>query len=126
MSKRIQVGNLSDSVDDRALAALFAQYGEVRWATVATHSDTGKNTGVGFVEMENDQEGNAAIAALSGREHEGRVLSVCWSRPAPKRANSGRKKSVPLRGRHEWQLNATIGPEAGGFGDRGGKDSRGD
>jgi cold-inducible RNA-binding protein len=126
MTKRIQIGNLSDSMDDRALETLFATFGQVRWASVATHSDTGRTTGVGFVEMENDQEGDAAVAGLSGREHEGRVLSVCWSGPGPKRAISGRRRPAPVRGRHERQPDAARGPRPGGFGDRSGKNCRGD
>ena len=35
--------------------------------------------GVGMVEMESEDDGDAAITALHHREHVGRVLSVCWS-----------------------------------------------
>ena len=84
MRRRIQVGNLGDSVDDHALAALFAPHGKVRYANVATHFDTGHTTGVGFVEMERHQDGDAAITALSGSTHCGKVISVCWSGPQKK------------------------------------------
>jgi len=83
MSKTIQAGNLGDFMDDRHLARLFAPYGDVRSAKVSTHFGTGQNTGVGFVEMVNDDDGESAIAALHGRTHGDRVLSVCWSNPSP-------------------------------------------
>jgi len=79
MSKTIQIGNLGDFMDDRHLARLFAPYGDVHSANMSIHPGTGHNTGVGFVEMVNDEEGESAIAALHGRSHDGRVLSVCWS-----------------------------------------------
>jgi RNA recognition motif-containing protein len=82
MSKTIQIGNLGDFMDGRHLARLFAPFGEVHSANVSTHYTTGQNTGVGFVEMVNDDEGEAAIAALHGRAHGDRVLSVIWSQPA--------------------------------------------
>lgn len=82
MSKTIQIGNLGDFMDDRHLARLFAPFGAVHSANVSTHFTTGQNTGVGFVEMVNDDEGEAAIAALHGRANGDRTLSVVWSQPA--------------------------------------------
>jgi transformer-2 protein len=81
MRTTIQIGNLSNFVDDRALAELFAPHGIVHSAKVSTHFDSGQSTGAGFVEMESGNEGEAAIAALNGRTHCGRILSVCWSEP---------------------------------------------
>ena len=49
---RIQIGNLDQSTEDRTLARLFARYGAVLDAHVATHRETGRSTGVGFVEMD--------------------------------------------------------------------------
>jgi len=81
MGKTIQIGNLPYSVDDRDLARLFAPHGSVHSAKVCVHFDTGLSTGVGFVEMDSDPEGESAIAALNGRPHGGRILAVCWSKP---------------------------------------------
>src|SRR6478672_9295526 len=69
---RIQIGNLDESVEDRTLARLFARHGAVLDARVATHWETGRSTGVGFVEMESDDAGERAIAALNGQLHHGR------------------------------------------------------
>lgn len=81
MRKTIQIGNLPYSVGDRHLARLFAPHGSVHSAKVCIHFDTGLSTGVGFVEMDSDQDGESAIAALNGRPHGGRILAVCWSKP---------------------------------------------
>ena len=78
MPHRIQIGNLGDFMDDRQLARLFAPYGPVLRAKVSTF-ETGENTGVGFVDMANEADGASAIAALHGRLHNDRILSVCWS-----------------------------------------------
>ena len=80
MRKTIQIGNLDYFVEDSDLVWLFAPHGAVYSAKVSTHFSTGHSTGVGFVEMETDQAGESAIAALNGCTHCGRVLAVCWSK----------------------------------------------
>ena len=88
---RIQIGNLDQSVEDRALARLFAPYGAILDAHVATHWETGHSTGVGFVEMASDKAGEAAIAALNGNLHIGRVLTVCGTMHAVEAAPASQK-----------------------------------
>ena len=78
MASTIRIANLGYSMDDRDLARLFAPHGEVYSATISTSSN--QSTGVGFVQMGCDREGEAAIAALNGRSHCGRMLVVCWSK----------------------------------------------
>ncbi|MHC5067446.1 MAG: RNA recognition motif domain-containing protein [Planctomycetota bacterium] len=72
----IFVGNLPWSFADSTLRDLFAAYGQVDRAKVITDRDTGRSRGFGFVEMANDEEANAAIAALNDTEHDGRPLRV--------------------------------------------------
>ena len=43
--------------------------------------DTGRSKGFGFVEMGSDQEAQAAIAAMSGKEFDGRALKVNEAKP---------------------------------------------
>ena len=43
--------------------------------------DTGRSKGFGFVEMGSDQEAQAAIAALNGKDVNGRALTVNEARP---------------------------------------------
>jgi RNA recognition motif-containing protein len=73
MAGLIQVGNSPDSVDNLILQRLFEVHGAVRSAMINRHFETGGSTGVGFVEMESNESGAAAIAALNHREHFG-----CW------------------------------------------------
>ena len=77
MKRLIQVANLPDSVDSLALQRLFELHGDVRSAMVNRHFETGRSTGVGFVEMASEKGRAAAIMALHHREHSGHVLSVC-------------------------------------------------
>ena len=88
---RIQVGNLDQSVKDQTLARLFARHGAVVDAHVATHWETGRSTGVGFVKMESDDAGERAIAALNGQLLHGRVLTVCWTKHAAELAAPDRQ-----------------------------------
>ena len=89
MSKKLYVGNLSYSVDDRELEKLFATHGAVQSASVITDRDTGRSKGFGFVEMTNDQEASAAISALHGKDVDGRSLTVNEARPREERPSGG-------------------------------------
>ena len=81
MAKNLYVGNLSYSVDDDMLRALFEPFGKVDSARATTDRETGKSKGFGFVEMSDDAEAQAAIDALNGKEDRGRVLTVNEARP---------------------------------------------
>jgi len=88
MSKRLYVGNLAYGVRDENLQELFSQFGAVRSAQVISDRESGRSKGFGFVEMENDQEAQAAIDALNGKPHEGRPLTVNEARPREDRGGS--------------------------------------
>jgi RNA recognition motif-containing protein len=81
MGKKIYVGNLAYGVTDSDLEQLFGAHGTVQSAQVIMDRDTGRSKGFGFVEMGSDQEAQAAIAALSGKEVDGRALTVNEARP---------------------------------------------
>ena len=87
MAKNLYVGNLSYSVKDDELQALFAQFGTVSSARVISDRDTGRSKGFGFVEMPNDDEAQAAIDALNGKENNGRPLTVNEAKPREPRGN---------------------------------------
>ena len=89
MAKRIYVGNLSYDVTDSALQQMFEPYGEVRSAQVVMDRDAGRSKGFGFVEMSNDQQAQAAIAALNGKDSGGRSLTVNEARPREDRGGGG-------------------------------------
>jgi RNA recognition motif-containing protein len=78
---KIYVGNLSFSMSESELKAVFSEFGEVSDATLVTDRDTGRPRGFGFVEMRNDQEARSAIAALDGKEVGGRTIKVNEAKP---------------------------------------------
>ena len=81
MGKKIYVGNLSYGISDSDLQQMFEAHGSVQSAQVIMDRDTGRSKGFGFVEMGSDQEAQAAIAALNGKEMDGRTLTVNEARP---------------------------------------------
>src|SRR5271154_22803 len=81
MGRKLYVGNLAYSVNDGDLQQMFAAHGTVQSAQVIMDRDTGRSKGFGFVEMGTDQEAQAAITALNGKEMEGRALTVNEARP---------------------------------------------
>ena len=78
---KIYVGNLSFRATDEDLRAAFEPYGEVVSARVINDRETGRSRGFGFVEMPDDAEAEAAIAALNGQENNGRTLTVNEAKP---------------------------------------------
>ena len=81
MGKRLYVGNLPYSATDDSLRQVFAAHGTVTSIQVIMDRDTGRSKGFGFVEMSTDEEAQAAIAALNGKELDGRALTVNEARP---------------------------------------------
>jgi cold-inducible RNA-binding protein len=89
MGKKLYVGNLSYDVTNDALHEMFAAYGNVQSAQIVMDRDTGRSKGFGFVEMSNDQEAQAAINGLNGKEAGGRSLTVNEARPREDRGGRG-------------------------------------
>jgi RNA recognition motif-containing protein len=85
MSKTLYVGNLSYEVGSSELEQLFTPHGTVKSARIIDDRDTGRSKGFGFVEMENDTEAQAATAALNGKEHGGRKLTINEAKPRENR-----------------------------------------
>lgn len=79
--KKLYVGNLSFDATEDELRQLFEPHGAVESAKLATDRDTGRARGFGFVEMTNNNEAEAAIAALNGSEIAGRAIIVNEARP---------------------------------------------
>jgi len=81
MGRKLYVGNLAYSVTDAMLSEMFSAHGSVQSAQVIMDRDTGRSKGFGFVEMGSDQEAQAAVSALNGKEVDGRSLTVNEARP---------------------------------------------
>ena len=85
----IYVGNLAYKSTDEDLRTLFAQYGEVTSARVVVDRASGRSKGFGFVEMPNEEQAAAAIAALNGHDLDGRPIRVNESQPKPREDRRG-------------------------------------
>ena len=81
--KNIFVGNLSFGATDESVRSLFASHGTVERVNIVTDRDTGQPRGFGFVEMSDDAEAGRAIAALNGKDLDGRALNVNEAHPKP-------------------------------------------
>lgn len=82
----IYVSNLSFSIQDEDLRALFTPYGEVTAAKIISDKFTGKSKGFGFVDMTDDQAGQQAITELDNRTVEGRTIRVAQAKPREERS----------------------------------------
>ncbi len=87
--KKIYVGNFAFNLTEPELRSMFEPYGKVESVTLVTDRDTGRSRGFGFVEMAEDSEASSAIAALNGRESDGRPLTVNEARPKVERGDRG-------------------------------------
>lgn len=76
MATNLFVGNLPFTTGSPELEQLFAAYGTVSRAQVISDRDTGRSRGFGFVEMDNDDEAQAAIEGLDGTDMGGRAIKV--------------------------------------------------
>jgi len=118
VGKKLYVGNLAYSVSNADLEGMFAPFGTVQSVQVIEDRDTGRSKGFAFVEMSTDQEAAAAVAGLSGKEHEGRALTVNEARPREERSGGGGGGGGSRgRGGHG-------GGGGGGGGSRGGRGGR--
>lgn len=86
MSKRLFVGNLSFNTSEAQLQTVFEPYGCTS-VTIPTDHD-GRAKGFGFVDVADDQM-NAAISALNGKDIDGRTLNVNEARPREERGGRG-------------------------------------
>jgi RNA recognition motif-containing protein len=91
----IYVGNLAFSVTQDDLNEVFGDYGKVKRVQVPVDRETGRPRGFAFVEMETDDQEDAAIAELDGAEWMGRDLRVNKARPREERPAGG--SSAPRR-----------------------------
>jgi RNA recognition motif-containing protein len=88
MGKKLYVGNLTYETTESTLEQLFGAFGTVQSAQVIMDRDTGRSKGFAFVEMGSDQEAQAAIAGLNGKDVGGRSLTV--NEAKPKEGGGGR------------------------------------
>lgn len=77
----IYIGNLSYQVTEEDLQKAFEAFGQVESAKIIRDNYSGRSKGFGFVEMTVDEQAEAAIAGLNGKDLKGRALTVNKARP---------------------------------------------
>ncbi|MDD5611370.1 MAG: hypothetical protein PHH69_07595, partial [Candidatus Omnitrophica bacterium] len=78
----IFVGNLSFDATEADVRKLFADFGEVAGVNIIMKKNKPlKSRGFGFIQMPDEEQARAAIAALNGKELMGRPLKVDPARP---------------------------------------------
>ena len=84
----IFVGNLLFAATEGDVKKLFEGFGNVASVAIVMRKEkkTPKSRGFGFVQMPDDEQALAAIAALNGKEFMGRVLHVNPARPKGQKA----------------------------------------
>jgi cold-inducible RNA-binding protein len=101
---KLYVGNLSFQTTDQDLNKLFAQHGRVTETNLIMDRETNRPRGFGFVTMSSAEEGQRAIEALHGHNHDGRDLTVNEAKPmesrGPRRESSGGRSGGGSRDRY--------------------------
>ena len=89
MGTRLYVGNLGDDTKKGDLEQMFAAHGTVTSALIPFDRETQRPKNFGFVDMESDEQAQAAIAALNGTMVNGKALKVNEARPQEPRSGGG-------------------------------------
>jgi RNA recognition motif-containing protein len=119
----LYVANLSWSISEEDLKNVFQPFGAVTSVKIVTDRETGRSRGFGFVEMEDENAGQTAIAELNDTELQGRKIVVKESFPRPqnnsfKRGNSGGGGGYGGGGGGGYRRNNNSGGYGGGGGGR--------
>jgi len=77
----IYVGNLSYSVTEDDLKQAFEAFGQVASVSIIKDKFSNQSKGFGFVEMPSQEEAQAAITGMNGKELKGRAMNVNEARP---------------------------------------------
>ncbi|HYE62119.1 MAG TPA: RNA-binding protein [Phycisphaerales bacterium] len=87
---KLYVGNLSFNTSEGQLREMFEAFGPVASASLVMDRDTGRPRGFGFVEMNDASQAQGAMAALNGKNVDGRDLTVNEAKPREAGGGGGR------------------------------------
>lgn len=79
----IYAGNLSVQVNEDDLRLEFRAFGTVAFVNIVKGRNNSASMGFGFIEMPVQNEAEAAIAALHGKQLKGTAIVVNEARPRP-------------------------------------------
>jgi RNA recognition motif-containing protein len=89
MGRKLFVGNFPYDTGEAELEALFSQAGAIDTVRVMRDMATGRARGFAFVEMQSDDEAQAAIQKFNGADMGGRALVVNEAKPKPAFSGGG-------------------------------------
>ena len=135
----IYVGNLAYNATDEELRTAFEAFGQVTSVKIVRDRDSGRSRGFAFVEMEDGEGAQNAVAELNGKDLKGRNLVVNEARPREQgggggfggggggsRGGYGGGGAGGGRGGYGGGGGGGRGGRSGGGGGRGGGNFRGD
>jgi len=85
----IFIANLDYQLQEAELREAFEEFGEVTSVKIITDKFSGRSKGFGFVEMSDDEHGNAAISSMNDSELNGRKIVVKKAKPKEENDRSG-------------------------------------
>ena len=109
---KIYVGNMPYAMTAEELKVIFEAFGAVERANIAMDRETNRPRGFGFVEMPDNGQASAAVAALNGSEQGGRRLVVNEARP---REDRPRREFRPREDRGGFRREFRPREDRGGF-----------
>ena len=132
----IFVAKLNYSTQTESLQDLFEGFGDVDSAKIIMDRETGRSKGYGFVEMENAEEGAAAIEALNGTQLDGAEIFVKESEPRENQSSYSKSSDYDSKANYvsgRGYTNTFSGSDyddyggggRGGYGGGGGRGGRG-
>ena len=98
MASKLFVGNLPFTTTENDLQDHFAQAGSVVAVNIMQDRTTGRSRGFAFVEMPSEEDGNAAMKGLNGKDIQGRALSVSVARERQERSVGRNSFPRPVSG----------------------------
>lgn len=117
---KLSIGNLPQTLTEEALSALLSKSGKVTHLTIKRDKITKVSLGYGTCEM-SDEDGKKAIAALNGKEVEGKTIVVVNQEELVKEQNDAlKKKGAPAVAKPSFGRNQTTGGGSTGLQRRGG------
>ncbi len=89
MSNKLFVGNLSFNTTENDLQDAFAAHGTVTETNLMMDRMTNRPRGFAFITMSSAEEAQKAIAAMNGKDMDGRALTVNVAKPREERTGGG-------------------------------------
>src|SRR6186997_1809752 len=89
MNRKLFVGNIPFQTSEDDLQTLFGQAGAIESVRVMRDNATGRARGFAFVEMQTEEDAQAAIQRFNGADLGGRALVVNEARPKPEFSSAG-------------------------------------